>query len=103
LYAAGDEILPGLTTISDAGHSPGMATFLVHSGGDQLLLTADLAYHPAANIGQPWLPGRDRDRETAAASCRLIVNRAASEQMLVAGFHYPFPCLRAGDMVPNWI
>ena len=92
-YEAGDEILPGLTTIAAAGHTPGMATFLVHSGDDQLLLTADLAYHPVVNIDRPWRPGPDRDQEAAEASRRRIFDQAASDQMLVLGFHYPFPGL----------
>jgi glyoxylase-like metal-dependent hydrolase (beta-lactamase superfamily II) len=92
-YEAGDEILPGLMTVAAAGHTPGMATFLVHSGDDQLLLTADLAYHPVVNIDRPWRPGPDRDKETAEASRRRIFDRAASDQMLVLGFHYPFPGL----------
>ena len=87
------EIAPGLATIVASGHTPGMATFLVHSGNDQLLLTADLAYHPIVNVDNPWLPGPDRDKETALSSRRRIFNRAAAEQMPVLGFHYPFPGL----------
>lgn len=93
LYEAGAEILPGLTTIAASGHTPGMATFLVHSGADQVLLTADLAYHPVVNIDRPWRPGPDRDQEAAAAARRRIFDRAAAEGMLVLGFHYPFPGL----------
>jgi glyoxylase-like metal-dependent hydrolase (beta-lactamase superfamily II) len=93
LYEAGTEILPGLTTIAAAGHSPGMATFLVHSGEEQLLLTADLAYHPVVNIDQQWRPGPDRDAEAAAAARRRIFDRAAADRTLVLGFHFPFPGL----------
>ena len=93
LYEAGAEIVPGLTTIAASGHTPGMATFLVHSGSDQLLLTADLAYHPVVNVDRPWLPGPDRDKETAFSSRRRIFDRAAAERMPVLGFHYPFPGL----------
>lgn len=93
LYEAGMEIVPGLTTLVAAGHTPGMATFLVHSGDAQLLLTADLAYHPIVNIDNAWLPGPDRDKETAQAARQRIFDRAASERMLVLGFHYPFPGL----------
>jgi glyoxylase-like metal-dependent hydrolase (beta-lactamase superfamily II) len=93
LYEAGAEIVPGLTTIAAFGHTPGMATFLVHSGSDQLLLTADLAYHPVVNVDNPWLPGPDRDKETALSSRRRIFDRAAAERMPVLGFHYPFPGL----------
>lgn len=93
LYEAGAEIVPGLTTIVAGGHTPGMATFLVHSGNDQLLLTADLAYHPVVNVDRPWLPGPDRDKETALASRRRVFDRAATDGIPVLGFHFPFPGL----------
>lgn len=93
LYEAGTEILPGLMTIAAPGHTPGMATFLVHSGDHQVLLTADLAYHPVVNIDQPWRPGPDRDQETAFATRRRIFDQAAADRMLVLGFHFPFPGL----------
>lgn len=91
LYEAGADIVPGLTTIVASGHTPGMATFLVHSGNDQLLLTADLAYHPVVNVDRPWLPGPDRDKDTALASRRRIFDRAAADRIPVLGFHFPFP------------
>ena len=91
LYEPGREIVPGLTTIAAAGHTPGMVAFLIDSGSDQLLLTADLAYHPVVNIDRPWRP--DRDKEAALAARRRIFDRAAAEQMMVLGFHYPFPGL----------
>lgn len=93
LYEAGAEIVPGLTTIVASGHTPGMATFLVHSGNDQLLLTADLAYHPVVNVDNPWRPGPDRDKETALTSRRRIFDRAAADRIPVLGFHFPFPGL----------
>lgn len=93
LYEAGTDIAPGLTTIAAPGHTPGMAAFLVHSGTDQLLLTADLAYHPVVNIDRPWRPGPDRDKDAALAARRRIFDMAAADRTLVLGFHYPFPGL----------
>ncbi|WP_186418796.1 MBL fold metallo-hydrolase [Bosea sp. CS1GBMeth4] len=93
LYEAGAEIVPGLTTVAAAGHTPGMVSFLVHSGRDQLLLTADLAYHPVVNIDRPWRPGPDRDRDAALSARRRIFDRAAADRIPVLGFHYPFPGL----------
>lgn len=93
LYEAGAEIVPGLATIAASGHTPGMATFVVHSGENQLLLTADLAYHPVVNIDRPWRPGPDRDQDAAAAARKRIFDQAAADRMLVLGFHYPFPGL----------
>lgn len=93
LYEAGTEIVPGLLTLAASGHTPGMATFLIQSGNDQLLLTADLAYHPIINVDRPWVPGPDRDKHTALASRRRIFDMAAADRVLVLGFHYPFPGL----------
>ncbi len=72
---------------------PGWAASSFIRGPIQLLLTADLAYHPVVNIDRPWRPGPDRDQEAAEASRRRIFDRAAAERMLVLGFHYPFPGL----------
>ncbi|MFP5077581.1 MBL fold metallo-hydrolase [Rhizobium sp. YIM 134829] len=93
VYEAGVEIVPGLTSIPAEGHTPGMATFLVHSGKDQLLLTADLAYHPVVNVDHPWRPGPDRDQERALASRRRIFDLAAADSIPLLGFHFPFPGL----------
>lgn len=92
-YEAGAEIVPGLTTLPALGHTPGMVNFLVHSGNDQLLLTADLAYHPIVNIDHSWLPGPDRDKDKALASRRRIFDMAAADRIPVLGFHFPFPGL----------
>lgn len=93
LYEAGRDIVPGLTPIAAAGHTPGMAAFLVHAGNDQLLLTADLAYHPVVNIERSWRPGPDRDKDAALAARTRIFDQAAADRTLVLGFHYPFPGL----------
>jgi glyoxylase-like metal-dependent hydrolase (beta-lactamase superfamily II) len=93
LYEADTEIVPGLQTLTSSGHTPGMATFLVESGNDQLLLTADLAYHPIVNVDRPWLPGPDRDKDAALASRRRIFDMAAADRIPVLGFHFPFPGL----------
>ncbi|MFC3694521.1 MBL fold metallo-hydrolase [Chenggangzhangella methanolivorans] len=93
LYEAGDAIAPGLTTIAAPGHTPGMATFLIDSGAEQAILTADLAYHPVVNIDNAWKPGPDRDKDAALASRKRIFDRASADRMLVLGFHYPFPGL----------
>lgn len=93
LFRPGQEIAPGLTALPAEGHTPGMVNFLVHSGGDQLLLTADLAYHPLVNVDRPWRPGPDLDPDAALRSRRRAFDRASSEGLLVLGFHFPFPGL----------
>jgi len=93
LYNPGGEILPGLTVLPASGHTPGMSALLVHSGREQLLITADAAYSPLLNLENPWRPGPDLDAEAAAQSRRRLFDRAVAERMLVLGFHFPFPGL----------
>jgi hypothetical protein len=59
--------------VRDNLHTLGMVSFLVHSGADELLLTANLAYHPVVNGDRPWGPGPDRDKETVLQSRRRIL------------------------------
>ena len=93
LYRPGREILPGVTTIPAAGHTPGMAALLIHSGADQLLVTSDAAYDPLLNMERLWRPGPDLDQEAAARVRRSLFDRAAADRTPVLGFHFPFPGL----------
>jgi glyoxylase-like metal-dependent hydrolase (beta-lactamase superfamily II) len=93
LYRPGSEIVPGVTTIPAAGHTPGMAAVLIHSGSDQLLITSDAAYDPLLNMERLWRPGPDLDQEAAARVRRSLFDRAAADRIPVLGFHFPFPGL----------
>jgi glyoxylase-like metal-dependent hydrolase (beta-lactamase superfamily II) len=99
LYRPGREILPGVTTIPAAGHTPGMAALLIHSGADQLLVTSDAAYDPLLNMERLWRPGPDLDQEAAARVRRSLFDRAAADRIPVLGFHFPFPGL--GRIIAN--
>ena len=47
--------------------------------------------HPARTVGwYPWRPGPDRDKDAALASRRRIFDMAATDRLLVLGFHHPF-------------
>ena len=54
------ELLPGVRAIQAPGHSPGMVTHLVSSGGKQFLISANLSPHIQTNpewqlaIGDRW-------------------------------------------------
>jgi glyoxylase-like metal-dependent hydrolase (beta-lactamase superfamily II) len=93
LYQPGREILPGLTALPAAGHTPGMAALLIHSGRDQLLVTSDVAYDPLLNIEKLWRPGPDLDPDAAERVRKAMFDRAAADRLLVLGFHFPFPGL----------
>ena len=106
LYGPGAELLPGVATIAAGGHTPGMSALLIHSGRDQLLVTADAAYDPLLNMEHGWRPGPDLDPEAALQTRRHLFDRAAADRIPVLGFHFPFPGLghvRAEGGAYGWV
>ncbi|MGU3492678.1 MBL fold metallo-hydrolase [Xanthobacteraceae bacterium A53D] len=91
-YAWGKEIVPGLTAIGTPGHTPGHTSFMLESGGERLFIQSDLTNTPFLFVRHPgWHAMFDMDPVQAEASRRKMLDRAADERLLVAGFHFPFP------------
>jgi glyoxylase-like metal-dependent hydrolase (beta-lactamase superfamily II) len=84
--AAGDEIAPGVVTVGFPGHLPG------HLGlrlGDDALLIADAAVHPA-QLDQPeWEYVFDDDRAVSIATRRSLLPMVVDQEILVVCGHYP--------------
>ena len=96
------EVAPGIVAIPAPGHTPGHTVFTVSSGRETMLVLSDTTNHPALFARHPhWQPAIDMDGPAAAAVRRKLLDRAASERMLVQGYHFPFPAcgtiVRAGS------
>lgn len=96
------EVAPGVRAMPTFGHTPGHTSYLVSSGEAALLVLGDLTNHPAINLRHPgWHIGFDMDGPKAEETRRRILDQAATEGLLVAGYHWPFPALghvaREGD------
>jgi glyoxylase-like metal-dependent hydrolase (beta-lactamase superfamily II) len=90
----GDDILPGIRAVDAAGHSPGMLAYLIESDGKRLLNWADTCGHYAISIQHPELSLEvDDDKDRAAATRRRLLDMAATDDLLVAGYHMPFPAI----------
>jgi glyoxylase-like metal-dependent hydrolase (beta-lactamase superfamily II) len=88
------QILPGITTIDAAGHSPGLLAFNVESEGQRLLIWSDTCLHYVVSIQRPeWHANVDDDKEKAVATRKRLLAMAADKRPLVAGHHVPFPGL----------
>jgi glyoxylase-like metal-dependent hydrolase (beta-lactamase superfamily II) len=85
------EILPGITAIAAAGHTPGHMTVAVTSKGQQLLCISDTVLHPIHLERPEWHAAVDFSPEQVQATRRRILARAAAEKALVLAFHLPFP------------
>ena len=91
-FTPGEEVAPGIVTLSAAGHTPGHTVFAIHSGDRSLLVLSDTAQHPAVFARHPdWQAAFDIDGAEAVATRKKIFDRAAADRMLVTGYHFPFP------------
>jgi len=87
------EISPGVRVTPSPGHTPGHLAVIIASGGEQCLFFGD-AFVMTVQAERPeWTLPFDLRPEQAIATRRALLDRAASEEMLVFAYHCPFPPL----------
>jgi glyoxylase-like metal-dependent hydrolase (beta-lactamase superfamily II) len=90
----GDEVAPGIHAVDAAGHSIGAMAYHIESEGKRLLVWADTCIHYVMSIQRPeWHIDVDDDKDKAVATRKRILDMVATDRLLVAGFHMPFPGL----------
>ena len=90
----GDEVVPGITAVDAFGHSPGLMAYHIESNGKRMINWADTCNHYVVAIQRPDIQlDVDDDKDKAVATRKRILDMAANEELLVAGFHMPFPGL----------
>ncbi|MDR1085140.1 MAG: MBL fold metallo-hydrolase [Deltaproteobacteria bacterium] len=107
LFAAGDEIKPGVLTVPLYGHTPGHTGFLFKSGTDEDLLTwGDIVHAYLVQFAEPKVSMTyDVDPEEAAKTRTGIMQKSAEAGCLVGGAHLPFPGLghvKVKDSAFSW-
>jgi glyoxylase-like metal-dependent hydrolase (beta-lactamase superfamily II) len=101
-FQAGAEVIPGVTAIAAAGHTPGHTVFRIADGADQFMFLADLTNRPEIMMANPdWQIVFDFDGDAAAATRRRVLDMVTTDRIRVTGYHYPFPAngfvARAGN------
>jgi glyoxylase-like metal-dependent hydrolase (beta-lactamase superfamily II) len=92
LYADEDEIIPGIQAIAAMGHSPGHHAMLIDTGAGQFLNMVDSTVNAFIGLPNPNFHIQfDADGPMAAETRINLLNRAADEQLMVFGYHFPFP------------
>ena len=94
LVKPGGEITTGVNYVAAPGHSPSHATILFTSGRDQFMHMGDIAHHPVTSLQHPeWTPIFDYDPARAIESRKSILDRVATDGIMVMGYHFPFPAI----------
>ncbi len=90
----GGSVASGITAMAAFGHTPGHMTYMLESGGQQLVLIADLANHPVWSLAKPdWEVRFDMDKAAAAAARRQVLGMLAADRIPMIGYHMPFPAV----------
>jgi len=77
------------TAIPTPGHSPGHASLLVSSGGEQAIIVGDVIVHPAQVAEPTWNVHFDADKEQAAFTREMLLDWIEADGITVAAGHIP--------------
>lgn len=90
LVADGQEVLPGVAAHLTPGHTPGHMAYELRSGTESVMVMGDaIGNHHVAFERPDWASGSDQDKDQAAATRLRLLDRLASEQIALIGYHLP--------------
>ena len=88
----GDEVVAGIRTVASPGHTPGHIAPILEAGGQQVLFLGDAVVTTHMSFEHPeWQFLFDLDPEEAGRTRRQLLDRAATDRILLLGYHFPFP------------
>lgn len=86
------EVVPGVTALPTPGHTPGHTSYLVASGGQQMIVLGDVTNIPALNLKNPgWHIAFDGNAALAEENRRKIFDRVVADKIIVTGYHFGLP------------
>lgn len=90
LVQDGAGILPGVIARATPGHTPGHLAFVLHHGGDAVMVVGDALGNPHVAFERPdWASGADQDGALAATTRLGLLDQLATDQMPLIGYHLP--------------
>ncbi len=93
-FAPGAVVAPNITAVSLDGHTPGHSGYEIAQGGGRLLYIGDALHSSVISVQRPdWRNNWDADSATAIATRQGLLERGASQGLLIYGNHFPFPGL----------
>ena len=88
LLEDGQAINDEVTAVSTPGHTPGHMVFSITSQGEKAMVVGDLL-HTKVQVERPeWTAGVDTDKEASRRNRKMILDRAESEDIVIAAGHF---------------
>jgi glyoxylase-like metal-dependent hydrolase (beta-lactamase superfamily II) len=88
------EFAPGIVASAAPGHTVGHTMVHLSSGPGQLLLWGDIVHNAALQFPEPDRAiSFDTDQAMAISNRKRVFDMAATDRLLIAGSHLPFPGL----------
>jgi len=92
LFDGDTDLLPGVSVIECAGHSPGHHAVRFESEGQCFVVAGDVVHHHAIETEHPLWPFTwDFDPPRGVTSKLAIFQRVAADGALFLGYHFPWP------------
>ena len=86
------ELVAGIKSIPEPGHTPGHTGYMVESKGQRLLVWGDIIHVGAVQFGDPAVTiSFDSDSAAAERSRKAALEQAAKQREWIAGAHLSFP------------
>ena len=93
-FAPGALVAPNITAVSLNGHTSGHSAYEIAQGGGRLLYTGDALHSSILSVQRPdWTNAWDGDGPSAIATRQGLLERSASQNLLIYAPHFPFPGL----------
>lgn len=101
-FQAGQEVVPGVTSIAAYGHTPGHTLFVAQSRGEKFAYLADITNVPQLFARNPdWAVQFDMNAEQARDVRRKTFEMLVKDKMMAGGFHFPFPAFGRIETMGN--
>jgi glyoxylase-like metal-dependent hydrolase (beta-lactamase superfamily II) len=91
-FKPGVEVVPGITSIPLAGHTPGHSGYEIRSGNTRLLDIGDSAHSSIISLAKPdWTIQYDGDAAQGRASRKALLAKLATSHERIFAPHFPYP------------
>jgi glyoxylase-like metal-dependent hydrolase (beta-lactamase superfamily II) len=88
----GQDVVPGVQSLSTPGHTVGHTSFVINSQGSSIVYIGDLAHQPLLQMENPRAEfSRDTDPKQGVTSRLRVFDMVASQRIPIIAYHFAWP------------